>query len=157
MSEEEGGEAASPSAAPAAAAAAGAAAPAVEPNVEVAAVADGGAQARGAPSRGGRPRGPRVQRAGGSGAIVWAEALLVGLLVVVGVVVREPALVLDAEQVGEVAVPLLGLPGAFEQGEWFRAMTRTVRRVPSTGPRSTRALSLCAKLRRTYHPSLQVF
>ena len=43
------------------------------------------------------------------------------------------------------------------EGEWFRAMSRTVRRVPSTGPRSTRVLSLCAKLRRTYHPSLQVF
>ena len=43
------------------------------------------------------------------------EALLVGLAVVVGAVVREPALVLDAGQVGEVAAPLLGLLGAFEQ------------------------------------------
>ena len=43
------------------------------------------------------------------------------------------------------------------EGEWSRAMTRTVRRVPSTGPRPTRVLSLCAKLRRTYPTSLQVF
>ena len=73
---------------------------------------DGGAQAWGAPSRGGRPCG---LRAGGSGAIGWAGALLIGLLVVVGAVVRDPAPVLDAEQVGEVAAPLLGLPGVFEQ------------------------------------------
>ena len=42
-------------------------------------------------------------------------------------------------------------------GEWFRAMTHTVRRVSGTGPRPTRVLSLCAKLRRAHHPSPQVF
>ena len=61
---------------------------------------------------------------------VGGEGMVVCVMVVWNVVV-----VLKEEREGE--------------GEWFRAMTRTVRRVPSTGPRSTRVLSLCAKLRRT--------
>ena len=120
-SEDESGKGASPAAAhaePAVAVAAVAAAPAGEPALEVAAVVEGGAQARGAPSRGGRPRGlrgvreTRGLRATGSGAVVWA-ALLVGLLVVVGAGEREPVLVRDGEQIGEVAAQLRGLPGAF--------------------------------------------
>ena len=119
--ENESDEGASPAAAraePAVAGAAAAAAPAGEPAVEGAAVVKGGAQVRGAPSRGGRqrgscgPRAARGLRATGSGAGVWA-AILVGLLVVVGAVEREPVLVRDVERIGEVAAQLLGVPCAF--------------------------------------------
>ena len=62
-----------------------------------------------------------------------------------------------AEASSPAAAAVLGADAAADRPASPAVSEESVDQVDDCGPRSTRVLSLCAKLRRTYPPSLQVF